>query len=648
MTKTAAVSSHRKARTPLPGAATLLHFRRIGYAILSLQLIGFLTWSTLLWSRYELSFDFSMYHQAWYLIAHGDLNPYSSVAGHPFWQNHFELVMWPLAALYWLWPHGVLLLWVQDCCVVAAETVVFTWICREAATAHKPRDARMLAGLGLLLLAASPWIWQSVSFDFHAETIALLLTVLLLRDLADGRRRAWVWVAPLLMCGDVAGTYLAGAGLGGVLAGRRSRLPGAAMAVLGVLSVLAITKIHGNLGSGGGLRVYSYLAGEAGQPLTVGALVKGIALHPATASRTLWDKRADLLANTVPPGLIGLGFLLVLPLITVVLLAGTLFHGLWFAEPIFQNLPVYILLPLGTVTAIGWVLTRHRRVGLILAGLVAAQAIGWAVVWAPQVPVSWVRVAPAAAAELARVQAEVPAGAQVITSEGIMGRFADRRVLLSKSVPGILRPGAGETWAIITPGQGIEIQKTASALALLAELAGPVHARLVTHVDGVWAFRWDSPGPQAIPVTSGYGPLPAWASPGIAGRSVLTGPSSGWHTVATGARGYVIDGIQWQERLGSYVASVRLSASGPVNVEAWDDTGNVLLARRTVSAAKGVQDFTFPVPVARRYWAPGYGGWGPFRAEFVPPPPGQRIEIRVWSPGGETVNVYRASLTRVG
>ena len=87
-----------------------------------------------------------------------------------------------------------------------------------------------------------------------------------------------------------------------------------------------------------------------------------------------------------------------------------------------------------------------------------------------------------------------------------------------------------------------------------------------------------------------------------------------------------------------------LSATGSVHVEVWDDTGNVLLSRR-VTVSSGMQDVTMPVDAASAYQVPVYSGWGPFRADFVPPPPGQRIEIRVWSPGGETVNVYGASLT---
>ena len=40
-----------------------------------------------------------------------------------------------------------------------------------------------------------------------------------------------------------------------------------------------------------------------------------------------------------------------------------------------------------------------------------------------------------------------------------------------------------------------------------------------------------------------------------------------------------------------------------------------------------------------------HSGWGPFRGLFVPPPSGQRLEVRVWSAGGDVVNVYSAELT---
>jgi hypothetical protein len=57
---------------------------------------------------------------------------------------------------------------------------------------------------------------------------------------------------------------------------------------------------------------------------------------------------------------------------------------------------------------------------------------------------------------------------------------------------------------------------------------------------------------------------------------------------------------------------------------------------------------TLPVDATIAYRAGAYSGWGPFRADFIPPPEGERLEVRVWSPGAGTVNVYSADLIGAG
>src|ERR1700730_10955836 len=86
-----------------PPAATspLRRVRRIGYAVLGLQLAFFLAWSTIAYRRFTLTFDFAVYHQAWFLIAHGNLDPYNTMQGIPFWRTHSEFLLWPLALFYW-------------------------------------------------------------------------------------------------------------------------------------------------------------------------------------------------------------------------------------------------------------------------------------------------------------------------------------------------------------------------------------------------------------------------------------------------------------------------------------------------------------------------------------------------------------------
>ena len=622
----------------------LFWVRRVGYVVLSLKLAAFASWSAVLYHHFSLTPDFAQYQQAWYLIAHGDLNPYDTVGNFAFWQNHAEFIMWPLALLYWVFPSGVSLLWLQDIGVVGAELVAFTWLCEIALRHRAGRDARWLAGAGLVLLAVNPWSWWAVSFDFHAECLAVLFIALLSWDLANGRRRAWVWVAALLACGDVAGTYVLGLGLGLLITSRDSWRRGALLACLGAGALLFITAIHGNEGSGHGLKAYNYLAG-AGQNHSLGliGLVLGIATHPFAVLAKLWSKRLDVWANLASSGFMGLAYFPLLPLMGVVVVSNSLFPGYLFSAPLFQSLPVYVLMPVATVGVLGWLTGRHRRVGLLAATVVAAQAIGWSAVWAPRTPSQWLRVPASTAATLAAVEARIPASAAVFASQGVVGRFGARYDVrpLNGNLP--LRPG--QDWFVFTPWAGIETQATAGAMAFAAELAGRLHATLVTDANDVWAFRWSPPpGMSKLKVTGGTSELPAWTAPGAAGIAVLTGPAAGWHVTSTGREGYVADRIEWQPQPGQYQASVTLSASGPVNVEVWNDTGDTLIARRSIPSTNGIQTTNVPVDASTGYRAAVYGGWGPFRTKFPSTPSGERIEVRVWTPGGVTVNVYRAAL----
>ncbi len=133
--------------------------RYVGYIVLAVQFVAFLCWSTLLYQRYALAADFAQYHQAWYLIAHGNLDPRDTLGRFPFWQNHSEFMLWPAALLYWVWPHCVDLAWLQDIGVCVAEAVAFTWLCEIAGKRRTGGDAAWLAGAGLLLLVIDPWIW---------------------------------------------------------------------------------------------------------------------------------------------------------------------------------------------------------------------------------------------------------------------------------------------------------------------------------------------------------------------------------------------------------------------------------------------------------------------------------------------------------
>jgi hypothetical protein len=604
--------------------------RWFGYSLLCLELAGYLAWSVFQYQRFSLTWDYAQYAQAWFLVAHGNLNPLGTVNGFPhFWQQNAEFIPYVLAPLYWVYHSGLLLQWAQDLSVVGAEIVVFTWLCDLVRRRCAERDAAWLAGLGLLLLAANPWIWWTLSFDVHEEPLVMFFAVFTAWDLSRSKRRALVWAVPVLLGGAPTTTYVLCIGLGGVLAGRQTRKIGAALAVASLAYSAFLTTVHGNEGTNS--FVHGYLRMVSGNPL-----------KPA---ETLWALRADVIANVAPAGLLGIGALLIAPIALGVIVPDTL-TGFQFGEPIFQNVAVYLLLPVGTVGVLVWLLQRHRRASLVLAGLIAAQAIGWAAVWGPRTPSQWVRVSSATATTLASLQAYIPASAEVIASSGVLGRFSTRARAYRIFNVGAKEPLSPGTWFVITPTAGIETVTTATSMALIGEVAGPLHGKLITHANGVWAFQvTPPPGISSIDIPGSTSPLPAWAASGMAGRPVLAGPESAWHTAATGARGYVADGIQWQIYPGKYQVSVTLSTSAPVNVELWDDTTNTIVTRRVITQTEGVQQIALPLTVPTAPAGRVFSGWGPFRADFVPPLAGQCIEVRVWSPGEVAVNVYSGDLT---
>jgi hypothetical protein len=619
---------------PPQGYQLWRRIRWAGYVLLGLQFVGYLVWSVIEYQHFSLTWDFAGYSQAWYLVAHGNLHPVSTVFGRGFWQNDAEVVFYALAPLFWVFHNGIALQWAQDLSVTGAELVAFTWLCDLARRRCAERDAAWLAGFGLLLFLVNPWLWTAVAWDVHAEPLAVFFAAFLAWDLSRGKRRAWVWAVPIMLCGAPATSYVLGIGLGGVLAGRRTRRSGAALAAAAVAYSLFLTATHGN--GVASVAIQQYIAEARGHPLAIIDL--------------LWDARTNVIANLAPAGLVGLSLPLILPLALGVVVPDTL-SGPIFSAPMFQNVPLYVFLPVGTVAVLAWLLRRHRRTALVLAGVAAAQAIGWGAVWGPQLPAQWLRTSASQAATLASVQARIPASAEVVASQGVLGRLAQRAYAYALFSVGDKIPLRPDTWFVITPTSGIETLAPATSLALIGELAGPLHARLVTHADGVWAFQLTPPpGITAVTVPGGSSPLPAWAGAGAASRPVLDGAVSDWHMAATGAKGYVSAGMEWLESPGRYRAEVTLSAAAsasgvPVNVEVWDDNTSTLLARRAIPQTDGIQQIVMPVTAPAGPNQTAFGGWGPFRADFVTPHPGQTIEVRVWSPGGAAVSVYNAELT---
>lgn len=632
----------------------LRRIRQVGLGVLGLQLVFLLVWSQILADRFSLTFDFSNYHQAWWLIGHGDLNPFDTLFRFPFWEGHGEFLLWPLALLGAVWPHAVTQLWEQDLAAVGAEAIAFVWLCEIAgsvdATWRGLRVSSLLASTGLVLLVADPWMYWALSWDFHFEMIGLVFCVLIARQLHRDPHswRLWLWAGLGIACGDVVTSYVCVIALAAAFAGRRGTRRAVILTILALTWAVLLAIGHADRAS---LLVasYGYLVVGAGQPipssLGLVQLAEGVITHPMNVARELWARRLDLYAAASTGGLVGALWPAIGPVVILVLVEGGLNGYLGLALPGFQNALLFVLLPVGAVAVISRLARGHLKLVPVLAGVLAVNALAWGAIWIPRTPTRWVRVSPAAASVLVSAQRMIPPSDEVIASQGILGRFSGRRWVFPVFGSGNIPVNTAPVWVVVAPAQGIETVSTKVGDALVAELEGPLHASLVIHGHGVWVFRWTPPvGTKHLVVPASVQTVPAWTVTGAAGLISANGPSANWRAVSDGRAGYVVAGDYWREMPGRYEATVVLSSTVPVKVEVWDATDSKLLARRSLPPTNGRRAVSTPVDLSRLASQHTYSGMGPFRILPQPPPPGNELEVRVWSPGGGTVSVSSVEL----
>lgn len=213
-----------------------------------------------------LTLDYSIFFQAAWQIAHGHLDPFTSTQGFTFLHDHGEVLLWVLAPLSRLPPHGLWLLFAQDGATVAAEWVALRLVIDLTNQPSWPErlPRRLAVATAALLLLANPWVYDTSAFDFHMQAFAVLASLLAARSLIQGRHaRTAVFVALALGAGDVAGTYILGVGLTGVLLARSADRPVRSALVVagsGPPWVLLLSALHLNQGSGLA-GAYGYLAG---------------------------------------------------------------------------------------------------------------------------------------------------------------------------------------------------------------------------------------------------------------------------------------------------------------------------------------------------------------------------------------------------
>jgi hypothetical protein len=480
----------------------------VALGLLAAQLALLLVVSAIEYRRYALGVGFGTYAQAWVSIAHGHLNPGSSLIGKSFWRNDAEFALWPLAALYYLFPHPVDLLFVQDLALVATEYVAFRWmqeLCVRLPTATQ-RLPSLLPLLGLGALLVNPFVYYAVAYDFHSEILAACFLVLSGFALWSGRHR-WLWCSvPLtLLCSGLGALYLCGLGVAGTLAGGRSRRAGVVIVLAGATWLGLVSALGGNeFGYAQSLQGwFGYLVGPHRGPVGPAEVVVGALTHPGAVARMLWWRRVFLVDILLSAGLVGAAWRWAWPVVLVVLAPSALNSVAEFVSPqaAFQNWAVVPFVAVGSVVlAGGWLSGRRRgppaRATLGRGSLVtwAASLVVLAAVLLPELPSFWVSVDGSAAQALGQADRAIPARAEVIASWGVAGRFAVREDVHGYGLSNHKFPvDRRQVFFVIAVGQGNLEVSPAVARSAVHLVQVDLHARRLLARSGVYVAEWTPP-----------------------------------------------------------------------------------------------------------------------------------------------------------
>jgi hypothetical protein len=629
----------------------LRRLRRWGLLLLAVELALFMVWNATEVDRFSLTQDFAGYVQAIHLLLHGNLHVDGTAGfmygngGQPtsFWKTVAELDIVPLAIAYWVWPHLVVIKWIQSLALIGAQAVAFIWMCELAAGdgVQPVSGSRVsLPALGLLLMVLDPWFVWSSSFDFHSETIVTFLAVGVARDLYFGRRRAWFWAAAGILCSAVGATYIATVAAGAIVSGRgRARLA-LAIGAVAVAWFILVAALH-LVSVGGPLAYASIINGgatdtnRAGTGVAAGVTygkILGVALHhPLNVVRALWANHANLWAPVSAAGILGILWPPALVPAVVVLLEGGFARG--FSIPSFQNIVIAPLIATGTVAILLKVEARttiamRRRVSLV-AAILLVNSITWATIWFPRVQRQWIDVSSASSRVLAQDLARIGPGDEVVVSQGVAGPFADRDwVYTLTQEPMRVVLAQRRVWFVMAPDVGIEIWTPSQTLGAIGQLEHTRGVRLIDVSGGIWLFQWTPPRTlRAFTLgSSARAAIPGSQAVGTAG--VARGSGSGSYASSTGAAGYVSEAFYTGTQVGAYRASVRLSATIPVTIQVWDYSRSRLLGEAKVRRGRGVGAVILDVHLRRTVGQQSFGAVGPWSIEPIVQA-GDAIGVRV-------------------
>lgn len=136
---------------------------------------------------------------------------------------------------------------------------------------------------------------------------------------------------------------------------------------------------------------------------------------------------------------------------------------------------------------------RKIVVALVTTWLVVVGSV--ATIGLPSIVRDWLSVDTSTAASLARIAAAVPAGAEVVSTGAVIGRFGERDAvygfLTADETIAVTRP---EVVFVFTPDEILDGALSPSAArAAAAFVRDRLHARVLGAADGVDVLAWSAP-----------------------------------------------------------------------------------------------------------------------------------------------------------
>jgi hypothetical protein len=501
-------------------------FWSIAVGLITVQLIALLFYSWYLYRRFDLLEDFAHNAQAWDLIAHGNLTPLDTIRipSTPFLRDHLDLVMWPLSLLHFISGSPFWLLVVQDVAVAAAELITLCWVW-SLITSRLDRHQTVAGLLALLVLMANAWWYETVSFDVHMTPLGLPLLVLVGYSLSTERwMRAGLAAAGCVLFGAVVTELLVFVGIGGliVLAARRPTSRRGLLTAIGVsvgagIWVFVVTGVGANQASNLASQ-YSYLVADNGHAGTL-ALLSGAVRHPVRVFRMLKSRAHAMIRPLLTSGLAGL-----FSPVGLLVAVGTLVPAGLAVSPSFssvndsfQTLAVVPFVLVGDVMVLLWLGARlgsgrtgppsrsitvgRRRIDRVaivwgLACLLALTALAQDARLLVHLRQTWWTVTPSGATALRTGLDHAPPSTEVIASNGVIGRFSQRRYVYPLQLSPQSVPVKTSEVVLVIASAGNEALSPSQTAADLRFVRVRLHARTISRGTGVTTFRWEVPSGQ--------------------------------------------------------------------------------------------------------------------------------------------------------